>query len=232
MKEQLTLQFWLEIGGAILLALVMYVAARFFNPEFNDDGTAKQKTMKVDYFRIPTANVLVILGLLVPVLSGLASYLYVNHPGGSYASLLASIAVMFFVLAVAIWESFAFLKIAEANDTVTIRIPQERKYIVGMGLMYSHLLLGVAYFCAFFLFELVPTPAPKAAAGPSGTSTYFLLRPKAYINQPKDELIKTWGPPKSEDTRLRKLYYEFEGSMLEVTYDDSQKLTEILDRRR
>jgi hypothetical protein len=225
MKEQfMTLKFWIEIGIAGLLCFIVYIAVRVYNQ------TGK-KDIKVDYFRIPTSNVLVVLGLLVPIMVALASYLYVNNPEAKYSSLLATIVVMFVVLGVAIWETFALLQKGQTADTVTIKLPGDRRYITGMGLMYALLLLSLFYFAMFFLFEL---PARSVASEPQalGQAGYQLMKPSARIDQTKDEILRVWGQPSAEDVGNRTLRYESDHSVIRLTFDENQKLVEINDRRK
>jgi hypothetical protein len=86
MKSQfMTMRFGIEIAIAIVLAGIVILAVCYYNPQI------KEKTIKVDYFRIPTNNALVVLGLLVPILTALAAYLYTSDPSGQYSFLLASI---------------------------------------------------------------------------------------------------------------------------------------------
>ncbi len=225
MKEQfMTQRFWIEIGIAGGVCLIVWIASKSYN-------TAAEKDIKVDYFRIPTSNALVVLGLLVPIMVGLASYLYVNNPEGKYASLLATIVVMFIVLVVAIWETFALLKKGDTADTIKIQLPADRRYITAMGLMYALLLLGLFYFAMFFLFELPPKAVvnkPQAF----GQAGYSLLKPNPRIDQTKDEILKAWGQPTGEDLSKRTLLYEANHSVIQLTFDENQKLVEINDRRK
>lgn len=227
MREQfISLRFWIEIAISVLVAVAIYIATRYYN------RSSAEKDIKVDYFRVPTNNVLIVLGLLVPSLVTLASYLYVKDPRGNYASLLATIVLMFFVLIVAIWETFALLKKAQNGDVIKVKMPDDRKYIIGMGWMYASLLIGLIYFSIFFLFELVPVNNQKNEEVLSKVNAYYLLKPKIRINQPKEEVIKLWGQPISEDATNRKLQYESENSILQLSFDEQQKLVEIFEKRR
>lgn len=161
---------------------------------------------------------------------GGASYLYVNNPEAKFSSLLATIVVMFLVLVVSIWESFAFLQKGQTGDTVRIELPHDRRYITGMGLMYGLLLLGLFYFAMFFLFEL---PAKSVSnAQQSAPATHTLPKPNPKIDQTKDEVLKVWGQPLSEDVANRTLLYGFDDSVMRLTFDETQKLVEINNRRK
>ena len=186
MKDQfMTLRFGVEIGLAALLCLIIYVAARVYNK-------SGEREVKVDYSRTPTSNALVVIGLLVPLMVGVASYLYVSNPERKYSSLLATIVVMFVVLVVAIWETFALLQKGGNSDSIKIKLPQDRRYIIGLGWMYALLLLSLVYFGMFFLFEL-PATGAAGKPEPAGPAVYVLLKPQLKIDQTKDETLRAWG---------------------------------------
>ncbi len=225
MKEQFTtLWFWIEMSGAAAVCLIVYFASRAYNKT--------GRTVKtVDYFRVPTSNALVILGLLLPSLVAVASYLYINNPEGRYSSLLATIVVLFLVLIVAIWETFALLKKGDSANQITIDLPEDRRYVTALGLMYGLLLLGLFYVAVFFLFEL-PQKRIGSAQQPISPSGYQLMKPIPRIDQTKDQILSMWGPPTSEDVAGRILIYESDHSVVRLTFDANQKLVEINDRRK
>jgi hypothetical protein len=101
------------------------------------DGTTRK--LKSDYLKTPTSTALTVLGLLLPILVALTSYLYTARPDMSYGSLLATIILYFAVLLVAIWETFAILKKATDQDIIELQYPNDRRYITGLGLMYGGL---------------------------------------------------------------------------------------------
>ena len=226
MKNQfLTMRFLGEMLIAIAVAIILFVATRLYNPE------VKEKDIKIDYFRIPTNNALVVIGLLVPILTGLAAYLYTNDPSAKYSLLLASIAVLFVVLIVAVWETFSLLGKAQTADIIRIKLPDDRKYITGMGLMYAFLILGLLYFALFFLFELSPAKR-ETTATTNSASAASLLKPRARIAQSKDELVKSWGAPTAQDSTGKTLTYESDQSEIRLVFDNEGKLMEIVEKRR
>src|SRR5215213_9181476 len=95
--------FLVEIVIAMLLCIVMYAAVAFMY--------SKEETIpkKIEYLLVPANNALVILGLIVPILSGLAAYFYVNNPKMPIGSLLAAICSMFAILVFSIWQSFSLV---------------------------------------------------------------------------------------------------------------------------
>ena len=225
MKDQFTtLRFLIEMLIASAVCLIVYFASRTYNKRGH-------REMKVEFFRIPTSNALVVLGLLVPIMVALASYLYVNNPEGKYSSLLATIVVMFLVLVVAIWETFALLKKGGKGDAITITMPADRRFVTGLGLMYGLLLLGLFYFAVFFLFEL-PRKALNSSQRAFGPAVYPLLKPNPRIDQTRDQILSVWGQPSGEDQANRILIYESDHSVIRLTFDEKQKLVEINDRRR
>jgi hypothetical protein len=227
MKNQfITMRFGIEMAIAIALAGIMLLAVRLYNP------AVKTKTIKVDYFRIPTNNALVVLGLLVPILTALAAYLYTSDPSGQYSFLLASISVLFVVLIVAIWETFALLGKAQDGDLITVTLPADRPHIVCMGVMYGFLLLGLMYFALFFLFELSPTKTTGKQGEQNLGGSYSLMKPAARIGQQKDDLMKSWGQPAGQDSVAKTLTYQSERSQIRLTFDDEGKLVEVLEKGR
>lgn len=225
MKDQfITKTFAIEIAIAIFFCIVIYWVVRHYNK-----GTSK---VKLDYFRVPTNNVLVILGLLAPIMIGLASYLYVNNPKGHYSSLLATITVMFLVLIVTLWETFALPKKADAtDDTITLTFPGDLKYIVGLGWMYALLLLALGLFAWFFLFELPSATVVSSPQAPAHSS-YALLKPAVSIGQSRQEVLSIWGASTSEDSVNRVLIYESTQSVIRLTFDQNQVLVEVNEKRK
>jgi hypothetical protein len=224
-KDQfITKTFAIEIAIAIFFCIVIYWVVRHYNK-----GTSK---VKLDYFRVPTNNVLVILGLLAPIMIGLASYLYVNNPKGHYSSLLATITVMFLVLIVTLWETFALPKKADAtDDTITLTFPGDLKYIVGLGWMYALLLLALGLFAWFFLFELPSATVVSSPQAPAHSS-YALLKPAVSIGQSRQEVLSIWGASTSEDSVNRVLIYESTQSVIRLTFDQNQVLVEVNEKRK
>ena len=225
MKDQFTtLRFWIEMAGAAAVLLIVFFASLHYNK-------TGSKEWKVEFFRIPTSNALIVLGLLVPTMVALASYLYINNPEGKYSSLLATIVVMFLVLVFAIWETFALLKKGDAGDKIKINFPEDRRFITTLGFMYGLLLLGLFYFALFFLFELPPKRA-STTQQTAGPADYYLAKPHPRIDQTKDEILSLWGQPTGEEQANRILIYASDHSIIRLAFDENQKLVEISNRRK
>jgi hypothetical protein len=193
--------------------------------------TAPTYTVKSDYLRVPTNNALVVLGLLLPILTALAAYLYMNAPQSSYSSLLASIVVMFLVLVVAMWETHSLIGMGGTDDTIVININHDRNLVVGLGLIFALLLLGLLYFAIFFLFELTPLPGPAAKPGDDGRTAYFLSVRKAYLDQTREQVIQSWGKPNSTNADNTKFEYFFDGSTIHLHFDANGRLQAINETR-
>lgn len=159
--------FFIEIGVAVVWAIALWQLVRHYWKE--------DVEFKSDYLRVPINNTLVILGLIVPVLVALASYLYINNPKGSYSFLLAAIVLFFSVLIVAIWETFALLSIASKEEIVKIR-KKNLNIIIGMSWMYGVLILGLRYFAIFFLIELKLPLSNAATELQTGNSVFDIKK--------------------------------------------------------
>lgn len=224
-EKFLTVRFAIEIATAIAIAGGIFFAAKYYYRNITE------REMKADYLRVPTNNALIVLGLLVPVFIGLAAYLYTKVPQGNYSSLLAAIVLLFLVLIVAVWETFAILKKASSKDIIRLNMPNDLRYIRGMGLMYTFLIVGLIYFAIFFLFEITPY-RKEADVTVSVKPFYRLSKPKANIDNSREEILRIWGEPSSYDTSGTKLIYETSQSTLELEFDDEDLLIRIIEKRK
>jgi hypothetical protein len=213
------LSFLLEIGIAFIWAVALYFLVQYY--------WKSDIEIKSDYLKVPTNNTLLVLGLIVPTLIALVSYLYTKNPEGTYSSLLATIVLFFLVLVIAIWETFAILSIASKEDTVKIEVTKDLKIITGMAWMYGFLVLGLVYFAIFFLFE-IESPSKKARIEKQISDFVLLEKPHLKINQCKDQIIKIWGEPVNcLDIDKRKLKYKSKDSVIYLDFDENGKLWRI-----
>lgn len=217
--------FWVLIAIVLVWAVVMSLVTRYLW------RNVPTRPMKADYLRVPTNSALTILGLLTPVLVALAAYLYTNFPQGTYTFLLATITVFFMVLFVAIWETFSILRKATITDTIELTMPEDLRFIVGMGWIYSFLLIALIYFSLFFLFELAPPPSVPPQGVGKGDS-YYLAKPKAHIDQLKADVVKQWGEPTSANQAGNQIDYDTEQSTVHLQFDATGKLKQIVETRR
>ena len=102
MTEQFgRLGFLVSIGVAVALGLLFVLATRWYNKP------ATTRKLSVDYFRTATSTSLTIVGLLAPILVAVLSYLYLQKPSGNYSVLLATVVLLYVVLVLAVWATFA-----------------------------------------------------------------------------------------------------------------------------
>lgn len=119
--EFINIKFTIEMFIALVWAFILWVLTRTY--------WKKDTEIQSDYLKVPTNNALIVLGLVIPILVALASYLYTKNPEGAYSSLLATIVLYFLVLLLAIWQTFSIISVASKQDTVKIKIPDDRKII-------------------------------------------------------------------------------------------------------
>lgn len=219
-EKFLELRFFIEFGVALIWAIILYLLTLKY--------WTQNIELKSDYLKVPTNNTLIVLGLIVPILIALVSYLYTKNPEGTYSSLLATIILFFIVLIIAIWETFAILNIATKEDIVKINIPKNRQIISGMSFMYGFLILGLIYFAIFFLFE-IESP-PENTKSNNQISDFILLeKPHMEINQSREQIIKIWGEPLDYlDINKKKLKYKSKVSFVYLNLDENDKLCKIL----
>ncbi len=218
----ITLEFLVELIIIIVWGIIIYLGVRYYNSD------KKTKDIRADFIRVPTNNTLVVIGILVPIFVALAAYLYTKNPQGSYASLLASITLMFFILILAIWQTYAILKKATTQDYIQLEMPEDRRYITCMGLMYGYLILGLIYFAYFFLVELTPPPSTTLSTSVAIQSNVFYIgKPRINLDQSRDELIKSWGTPKTQNSQNTELTYESSKSKIRFVIDNKGNVIEI-----
>lgn len=215
--------FYVEMLIAAAWFTFLYVCVRQY--------WTNTREIKEDHLKIPTNNSLIVLGLLIPILVALVSYLYTKNPDGNYSSLLSTIILLFIVLVVAVWETFAIMGLSSTNDKITLTMSKDRKVITGLAMMYGFLILGLVYFSIFFLFEI-------EAAGEQVVEVqkkeYILLKKTTpRINQTKNELLKSWGSPSAyRDKNREVLEYKARDSIIHLYFDKEGRLSKIFEFRR
>lgn len=219
-EEFVNLKFFIEIFLAFFWVIISWI--------FTKKYWKQEIEIKSDYLKVPINNSLIVLGLIIPILVALVSYLYIKNPEGTYSSLLATIILYFFVLLIAIWQTFSIISVASKDDTIKIEIPKDRKIITSMAWMYGLLILGLLYFAIFFLFEI--EFLPKKVEIEEQISDFILLeKPQIKINQSKDQIIEIWGEPISYlDIEQKRLKYKSKDSVIYLDFDNKEILYKIL----
>jgi hypothetical protein len=218
-----------ELLIATAWGITLLVVSRHYARPF--DG--KTLKLKSDYLKTPTSNALTVLGLVVPILVALTSYLYASRPDANYGSLLSTIIVYFCVLIIAIWETFAILKKATEDDTITLTYPDDLRFITGLGLMYGMLILGLCYFGYFFLFEISPASPKAADTSPSVSriaATYFVARPSLPVDGTREDALRSWGTPAR--VTASSMEYELDNATMQIKFDSSGRIEQMIVTRR
>jgi len=223
LRQFLTLKVALELLGAAMWGLFIWRASVALNKN------ETKRTLKADYLKTPTGNALTVLGLTVPILVALISYLYTNDPVADYGSLLSTTTLYFFVLLVAIWQTFAIMKKAKESDTIELDYPADRRFITGLGLMYGMLILGLFYFASFFLFE-VATPKPREAVSLPSMAAQPILRAPLHVNISRDDVIRAWGLPAR--SAANNVEYDTPTAVVKMTFDKTGILQTITETKR
>jgi hypothetical protein len=212
-----------QLGFAAVWAATIWRVSIYVNK-----GVESRK-LNADYLKTPTSNVLTVLGLTVPILVALISYLYTSQPKSDYGSLLSTTTLYFVVLLIAIWETFAILKKAGDDDKLTLTYPADRRFVTGLGLMYGMLILGLIYFASFFLFEVsAPVRTPDTAVAVSANQT--LLRRELYVNTTRDEMVRAWGAPARASAGV--VEYDSPTSIIKIVFDTGGNIQSISETRR
>jgi len=222
-QKFLTWTFLIEASIILIVWVLVFLIVKkyWIGPKY---------TLKSDYLRVPTNNALIVLGLLVPILTGLAAYLYTNAPEASYSSLLASILVMFIVLIVAVWETHSLIQVGRNDDVIEIDIPAHRSLMVGLGLIFALLILGLIYFAIFFLVELSPAKI-KVSTGGDSNSTFVLTKRRVQINQTRDQILQEWGKPDKANSSNTEFEYTSDQSTVRLQFDEGGKLQSVSETR-
>lgn len=226
--------FSLTVGMELVIALAWGVAIWFASRYYGSFVTKPMK-FKADYLKAPTSNALTVLGLVVPILVALTSYLYSNRPTANYGSLLATIVLYFMVLIVAIWETFSLLQKAQTDDTIELIYPQDRVYVTGLGLMYGMLVLGLLFFAYFFLFEIRPAEAVANSAGTLSAlrpmeAVYLVERPLLQVDETKADVLRLWGQPSRASANTAE--YDLDRSVLRIAFDKNERIEQLSVVRR
>jgi hypothetical protein len=227
LRQFLSITVAVELTIAAVWTVTLWAASKYYSKAL----AGKSVKLKSDYLKTPTSNALTVLGLLVPILVALTSYLYSTKPDVDYGSLLTTIILYFGVLIVAIWETFAILKKASQDDTIELTYPQDRRFVTGLGLMYGMLILGLCYFAFFFLFEIKPSqPSPIQTQASAAPAPFLVYRPVLNVDDSRALVLQTWGSParwKGNDAE-----YDSLQATVRLTFDDLGKLRQITVTRR
>lgn len=176
-----------------------------------------ERSVRTTYFTTPANSALSTVGIIIPALAGLFTFLYSTSPGHSYSSLLAAIAFFFMVLLLAVWLTFSLMKKAKADENITLRFPKDRRFITSIGLMQVFLLISLLYLAIFLLVEL-PVPARKAPG------TALLAKSMVKVGQTRSEVEHLWGTPSSSSSITE---YKNDRSTFRLFFDASGRLGKI-----
>ena len=204
------------------LGLAFVLASRHYNPK----GASRK--LSVEYFRTATSTSLTIVGLLAPILTAVLSYLYLKNPSGDYSRLLATVVLLYLVLFLTVWATFAILRKAKGDSVITLSFPEDRRYITSMGLMYVFQLIGLVLFAWFFILDLPRSHAgdePMPVAGGR-----ILLRPSVSIGADRADVLRLWGAPSS--IAAGRLVYSTGASSIVVQFDGADRVSAIVERTR
>jgi hypothetical protein len=221
-RQFFSLTVAVELIIAAVWALTLWLMARYYAKPL--DG--KSIKLKSDYLKTPTSNALTVLGLVVPILVALTSYLYASRPDANYGSLLTTIILYFGVLVLAIWETFAIIKRAKDDDSLLLSYPDDRRFITGLGLMYGMLILGLCYFAFFFLFEIRPqTTKPITSEAKPSAATYLVARPPISLDTTRDQLLQSWGSPHASTDNTCE--YALNNGVMRVSFDKTGRVEQF-----
>lgn len=213
--------------GVVIALLVYFVTWR----------VPKERILHVGFLRDPANTTLTIAGLLVPILSGIASYLYANYPAARFPSLIAAVVVTLFAMGAALWTNFSLLSLADdsgGTEVLTFKEGKSRHFIVFRGCMFVWLGLALAY-TSFGLLTEVPSkaqpqkvivvedvkPLPTAFIG------YFLAKPPMQLDRKKTEVLRAWGAPSRIDTEMHRLLFDSQDAVLSLRFDAADRLVEF-----
>ena len=219
----LTPFFGIAMVIAIILAVIVREASKFFHKDIDE------RKMKSEFLRLPVSNTLTVVGLLLPTLAALSGFLYTKHPNGDYSTIVTVIAVLLIVLVIAIWETFALLKKATTSEDITLKLPDDRRFITGLGIIYVYLIGSLALLVFFFLFDL-PMPATKAKTSPA--TQYYIGKPVLQIGSLESVVEQTWGAPIKREPARRLMRYETRDSKIDLIFDTQGKLEQVVQTRR
>jgi hypothetical protein len=227
LRQFFSLTVAVELLIAAVWATTLWLASRYYSKPLK----GKTVKLKSDYLKTPTSNALTVLGLVVPLLVALTSYLYASRPDADYGSLLSTIILYFGVLILAIWETFALLKKATPDDTIELLYPDDRRFVTGLGLMYGMLVLGLGYFAFFFLFEIRPTVQnPPTTPQQVQAFPYLVSRPALRVDSARDDVFHAWGAPARVIGSA--VEYDLDHAVLRVSFDGVGKVQQLTFTRK
>lgn len=204
-------------GGIALLVMGMYAAAA---RHYNRSG---QKTVPTDAFRAPVSHLLSSLGILVPIVIGTLGFLFERDPEATFGFLLAAAAVWLVGFLVLTWLTFAIISRSNANNAVVLNFPDDWHYLAAPGIGYASLLLGITFFCLFFLVEFRPTSAPKTVAA----GKFLVERPAPRVGETADTVSASLGQPIARSADDRQWTYRTDRSTLTVTFDAAHRAVAV-----
>ncbi len=204
-------------GAIALLVMVVFAgAARYYNP-------SGQKTVPADAFRAPVSHLLSSLGILVPAVIGTLGFLFDRDPDAPFGFLFAAAAVWLVGFLVLTWLTFAIISRSNANNAVVLDFPKDWFYLAASGIGYASLLLGIAFFCLFFLLEFRPTSARKTVAA----GKFLVERPAPRVGETADTVSASLGQPIARSADDRQWTYRTDRSTLTVTFDAAHRAVAV-----
>lgn len=187
--------FNLEIGLYILILIILIISVTQLTKYYHKE--IKERKFNANYFRIPIYHSIIILSFLLPLIISITAYLVANFPDSEVSSLLTSILILFVSLVVAIWQSFAILKVANSeNDLITLKIPDDLRFISAIGIIYITMIFGFLLLSKFFLFDFrIHQPQKSSHSITQSNGGTYIRKHYFEIGLKEEEIKKIWGSP-------------------------------------
>ena len=155
-----TTTFLIYSACTALIFVLIAVASRHF---LKDGMTV---SVNREYFQGALQNSLSTIGVLLPLLTGLAAYLFVTGATANLSLLLMAIVILAGTMFVLIWTNFSLIRLFSAPNTpVTLTFPNDRPFVTANGIVYVGIALSIVHAILFLLVGLEPhTPPPPVPA--------------------------------------------------------------------
>jgi hypothetical protein len=215
----------IELLVAVIIAVIFWRASIWYNKDI-----PSPHKIKADYLKGPATTALTVLGLLVPILVALAAYLYTTESAVKLGSLATTIILYFAVLVLATWQTFALIKKATADETISLDLPQDLRFVTCQGLIYVFLILGLVYFAIFFRIEMKAPNVNRTSPATADTTAYRILRPSVHVSATRSDVYNAWGAPSRQ--KFSSAEYDTPDAVLELTFDTANRLIAVTERRR
>jgi hypothetical protein len=222
MQNQFNKWFWAEFVVAFLLVVAIYFGTRYYYK-------TQTVSLQADALRKPVEHTFSVVGLLLPVLVAVTSYLFSKNPSGSYPSLLATLAILFLIVPIAIWHTFALVSKTNAQGVVALTFPNDTRFIAAIGMIYVLLFCALGTVAVFLITELQPVPEKQLSAG---SGIILLQKPAIRINQSREDVLVVWGVPVSIDSLTSSAIYETDNSTIKLQFDSTNRLQSFTQIRR